>query len=199
MQKSLIAAALVGAATAAGNFNHQITPSSWDAYYKLTFNVDYDAGYTTTYAGTDGTSQTKNYGLEIYSYVDITVKHEFFETYYNQYMFSFIPVEYTPYTQSVSYYRPEAEMGQSVEAYGTSEITLLKFYTTYTENAKTCGASFVDAAMNMDMADLAPVCAYDETKATSYVDTYWAYEPLSSESWYGLAQYWTQNLYSKSA
>ena len=65
--------------------------------------------------------------------------------------------------------------------------------TTVTENVKTCGASFYDAAMEMDAEMLKPECAYDINTETNYEDAYWQYEPLSlmDFDWYGETILWT--------
>lgn len=197
MQKSLIAAAIVGAASASLTQTWNIV--SGNNYFTMFIKGETDAGYTTTYKGSDGTVHSESYGASIYSYANLTVGMEYFNSYKNQYMFSLIPLEVTPYTQTVNWMRPEAKNGQSVNAFGGRTLTLAKFTTTYTENVKTCGASFVDAAVAMDASTLAPTCAYDKNTETNYEDSYWKYEPLASNSWYGDAQFWTKNIFSKSA
>lgn len=202
MQKSLFAAALVGAATAytGTGFEYELNPvtSKW---FSLAITMNADAGYTTGYMGSSASAGSESYGFEVYSYANLMFEMEYFETYKHHYMFTFIPLNIVPYTQTVSWMRPEAKNGQSVDATGSRDITLLKFYTTYTENTKTCGASILDAIMDADMSELKPTCAYDATTETSYVDTYWTYEPLADMalSWYGEADWFTKTLFSKSA
>ena len=200
MKSGLVAATLFAAASATG-YLQTWEPINGNNYFTLGFKVQADAGYTTGYMGKDGNTHTESYGLEIYSYANATVNMEFFNSYKSQYMFSIIPVDIKPYTQSVSAMRMEAKNGQSINTFADREITLLKFTTTVTENVKTCGASFYDAATSSEPVEgLKPVCAYDPTTATNYEDSYWKYEPLaemeSIKEWYGAGAWWTYNLYN---
>ena len=112
---------------------------------------------------------------------------EYFETYKHQYMFSFIPVDIIPYTQSISWERREAKEHSQVDTWGSRQITIAKFVTTYTENVKTCGGSFVDTVTTGNPDNLKPTCAYDPATETNYEDSHWKWEPLADQgySWYG--------------
>ena len=200
MQKSLIAIALIGTASAAG-YVKSWNPLTFAGYFTMTVKAAADAGYTTGYQGKDGSTHSEKYGLEIYSYANLTLGMEFFDSYKHQMMFSVIPLHVVPYSQSVSWMRPEDKNGQSVSFMGDRQIHILKLTTTITENVKTCGASFYDTVQKMDVKTLAPVCAYDSTTETNYEDNYWKYEPLKDLNlgWYGEGNWWNANPYTQAA
>jgi hypothetical protein len=116
MQKSLIAAVLVGAASA--GYSQTWNPVYVSGWFNMFIKADADAGYTTGYMGADGSTHTETYGVEIYSYANLTIGTEYFESYKHQIMFGLIPLDVTPYSQSVSWVRPESGSAQSVNTWG---------------------------------------------------------------------------------
>ena len=119
----------------------------------------------------------------------------------HKFEFTFIPFNIVPYNQDVDWNRPESKQKVVVNGYGSRQVTLLKAYTTITENIKTCGASFVDTVTNANTEYLKPTCAYDPKTITKYDDAYWLYEPLakmdSLKNWYGSAKWWNSNFYTQ--
>ena len=106
MQKSLIAVALIGTASA-GGYVKSWNPVTIAGYFTMTVGAAADAGYSTTYKGADGSTHSESYGLQVYSYANLTLGMEYFDTYQHQMMFSVIPLQIVPYTQSASWIRPE--------------------------------------------------------------------------------------------
>lgn len=197
MLSTALVALLFGAASAfpsVASYKEQYVWSYKDAF-TFTGTYEADAGYRTGYASTSGTSTTSSNNIEIYSYLNFTVKMEYYNTYYHEYTFSFIPFDVYPYQQVTTMTRPESGEASSSSTTGMYSIEALKFETTVRENTKTCGASFVDAAMGT--GSIEPTCAYDANKEVKYVDPYWHWAPLSGESWYGQHAYYTQVFWQK--
>lgn len=105
---------------------------------------------------------------------------EFFHSYMQSYTLNFIPVHYTPYTQTVSYVRPESGNTQSINTKGSHALTVAKLFTVYMENAKTCGGSLARAIGTHNMMELMPQCRYEISNAVVYEDHYWKWEPLAT-------------------
>ena len=80
MQKLLIAVALIGAVSATG-FVQTWNPVTFAGYFTMTVGAAVDAGYSTNYKGSDGSEHTESYGVQVYSYANLTVGMEYFDTY----------------------------------------------------------------------------------------------------------------------
>lgn len=115
MNKAVFLALILGAvackddATRPG-YNWKVSLPDND-YFNFTMRFDTDAGYRSIYTAEDGDQHTETYGLQIYSFANVTFRMEYFKQYYNQYVFSFIPVDIYPYKQHVIYGQPEADSG----------------------------------------------------------------------------------------
>jgi hypothetical protein len=104
MIKATLLAALLGVSAAlpqVTNYMYSNTLLPSNNYFQITYTWAGDAGYKSGYAGANQT--TESYGFELYSYANVTLKFEYFTTYFNQYMFSFVPFDIYPYRQYLDY------------------------------------------------------------------------------------------------
>lgn len=189
----LIALAL-GVASASANYAYSWSPfEEKNQYFDMNVGVLADAYYTTTYKGAD--SHEYN-GVKLDSYIDLSVEFEFFEWYKHTISFDFTPIQFVPYTQVVSYDRPIDGGETHATVYGTHSLTLLALNTKHVEQAKTCGASFVDAVAYGD--SLAPECGYSSEFKSSYWDAQWKYDAgsmLNIGEWYGTDSWYNKQLF----
>lgn len=132
-------------------------------------------------------------------------------------MFSFIPFDITPYTQRITWVRPDRLIAGEpfdIRVSGSREVIFFWFTTTFQEKFKTLEKSFVDYFLDMsnykpypaDIADL----KYDRYYQMDYEDYYFSYKPIEqlldvSQSWlqwYGSHEYygyWFLDKYAQGA
>jgi hypothetical protein len=169
----------------------------------LIYSWDIDVNYQTTWNGgvakgaARGTGSNANFesvGFEINSHANATFVLELFNMYSWSCMLSFIPFDATPYTQTVTWWRPEdyifQMMSSSSYSYtpnwdlrfsGSYDFHALWFQATVTENYKTVSKSFYDWSQSTSY-NLAPQWqgdwAYDPNTVRAYEDTIWQWKPL---------------------
>jgi hypothetical protein len=207
--------ALVGTAAAFGG-----KVASWTETGALDhndyFNFDWkflaEAAYTTTYgAGPSAANhdfQYEEFGVNLFSWVNVTLNVEVWEQWKGSVMFSLIPFDITPYTQRLVWVRPERVFvdGKNFD-FGVGawrDSKLFWFVTTFTEGFKTTQKSFVDYLQNTDSYKPYPEnhsdFKYDDEWYTRiYEDHYFNWKPVDTNlatkdymSWYGKHTYYTQ-------
>lgn len=121
MNKLLLLALIVGAVSA-GASKHTVMgygsggmQQLWDLtnIFKIEYKYDLEWYYQTIYFGgpdanvLPALANKESYGFETGTFVNGTVRFTFFEMYRWQGMVSFVPIDVTPYLQTISWYRPE--------------------------------------------------------------------------------------------
>lgn len=163
-------------------------------YFGFAINFDTDSGYRTLYAAEEKDNlHNEQYSLDIYSFINATVRVEFFKSYYTTYVFSFVPFNVKPYSQEMSAVRPESEEENMGSVFGGYEVTVAKLTTTVYQNSKTCHSSFIDILMGV--TTWAPICDYNTEKEVTYIDDRLSYSPLEGETWANWHQLWHARLW----
>jgi len=162
-----------------------------------------DMGYQTTYYAYEDTTTGRHYesyGVQGYSWLNLTLNVEWFQYYSQQIMLSVVPFTIVPYQQEWYFVRPITKMRFTMGVRAWRKVTLAKVLTTYTENAKSCAWSLLDqmrgaATWTWDSSN----CNYDMTQQVNYEDAYWNYDYLakyySTSNWYGTQYYFDQSFF----
>lgn len=200
MYKTLAAAALVGAASAAQNVFTPMT-FTWAnsdnsmVYYTGTVSMTYDAGYTTLYnQGNMMPDSSETYQLNLFAFANLEYQHEAFQAYTGIYDFKLNLLDITPYGQQVQWTRFDNGQGFTVSGAGFRNIQFGTVQTRVRENAKTCMWSAFSGTM-----PTAPMCSYNQDKWTDYIDPVWGFnlgnylqsQGTDLSSFYGMANYYT--------
>jgi hypothetical protein len=125
-------------------------------------------------------------GVNFYSWVNMTMSMEFFNTYTYTIMFSFIPFDITPYTQMITWMRPEYSImtGKPWDFRVSAwyDMHFLWVVATAQEKFKILIKSFVDAIKNNDAQYTYPYDVnnwmYDSSATHAYEDPIWQFKPL---------------------
>lgn len=198
MNKLLVIAA--GVATVCADYTYTYAPfvdsGMENDYFNFEFDFATDAYYTTTY-GADANSE--DYGFEVNTYMVFSFAFEFFSFYMHVIDVTVTPFKIVPYNQAVTYSRLlDTSETFTADTTGSSEITILDIATSHSENAKVCGASFVNAAMGED-TDLMPECDYSDEFESTYDDDFWSFNTgdylYADQSWEGYYEYFTATLF----
>ena len=163
-------------------------------FFSFGFHFGLDLGYSTDFGGSsDEYYNNQQWGLELYSNLKWGMMTEYFGSYLTKYEYEFIPFQIKPYTQQFDMSRPESGQESNAIAYGSYDITVAKFVTHVTKNAKNCGTSFIDGIQGDKT--WAPSCKYDKDSAVHYVDEHLSFEPLQDQDWYGQTTLWLSKLW----
>ena len=201
MYKTLALTAVAGTVSAGFNnmgapngmtlpiFAFTINDSNGNNMYNAMSSLNVNAGYQTLYNYQNPQqADSESYSFNIFANAILTFQHEAMTSYMGTYDFTMQLLNFTPYTQVVSWSRFDAGNGFSVNGAGMRDLEVGNFFTRVREVAKTCKWSALTNGGNMN-----PVCAYDQDKITDYVDPVWQFNAgamlLNSMSmqtpWYG--------------
>ena len=211
MLKVTLLAALLGLSTAhsVASLNGAGTVISGNMYYSLSYNYLADMGVETTYNAYEDTSvgyKYEGYGVEAYSWINVTITQEFFQFYKQSMMISVIPFRIVPYQQEFFWTRPVSSFKFTIGTRAFRNIMLAQALTTIYINAKTCVQSEVDWMRSGTTSfTYANNCAYDDTQAAMYEDPYWNSTYLLNKanvnfstmwsSWYGKNYDYTKSFF----
>ncbi len=193
--------ALVGCAAAnqVQSYTYSQTVIPVNDWFNFKVAATAEAAYKTSYAGASNAddASSEKYGAHIYSYVKLTATFELFNSYKHILVPKFTLFDIYPMVIDMANERNEASADDSAHSTvsGYSKVTLAKFTVVHIENAKVCERSFVDAIK--EQGSFAPTCDYDSEIAVenTYVDSYWAAEPLKNEDWYGMTEWFSKALF----
>lgn len=137
-----------------------MTPSSMDDYLMIDFEAGFDFGYETTYAagltdssGTDlntGDSTSawryESYGFEVYADFTVDLAFTIFDVYEWAIEIELVILDLTPYTQQISWTRPNDWMNGDFDIRISAwyDVALFALEVTYVEDAKTTEVSLMD-------------------------------------------------------
>ena len=152
-------------------FNVDIKDSNGNVMYNAQSNIVVNAGYQTLYNYMNqNPANSESYSFNIFAGAMLTFQHEAFQSYMGTYDFAFQLLNFTPYTQVISWNRIDNGQSFGVQGAGLRDLQVGNFMTRVRENAKTCKWSVLTNG-----GDMSPVCAYDGDKVTDYIDPVWKY------------------------
>eukprot|EP00347_Sterkiella_histriomuscorum_P012819 403367108 len=223
MNKSLILALFLGLAASSkitgwtgpsdaadgGRYNIINSPD-W-----LTFSLFYevDIGYQTHYTGHAPDQlatgiQGESYGINAYSYLLLQTETTSFKNHAMETQKMYIePIMVAPYTQTIYWTRPEAQIGNHFFLAGTREVRIGNYATFVEENVKIGKQSLYQVIANQDSPLLEESEIYYELDSQNkFMDPYQSgnlidqissdtFTNLQSKSWYGLQDYYNMQLY----
>jgi hypothetical protein len=225
MQKILLLAVIVAVATARTSVFSMTTNAGGafsninliDKVFAIDWKYDIDVAYQNTWIGGPAPPQNgalnaiqKGFGINFNSHVNATVKFHFLDLMFCQVMFSFVPIDITPYSQVIIMNRPEDYIlsGKPLEftLQGTYDVHGLIFMTTITENFRLLEKSFYDFFIDMSNYKLYPTAiqdmVYDLTYEKNWEDPIWRFDPVPKYvqpntdimKWWGPHQYWSYSI-----
>ncbi len=173
---------LAGCATSMANNNGVLTSLVDNDYFTMDYMYYYDAYWGTSYeAGPNEENDHFSYesmGVEFSSFVNFTVQMTVLDQYELNYMVSFIPIQGSPLTATVTWYRPEVaivRMDWDFNLAASYEFDWFRFVLTTEEGFKTFEASFVEAIENDEYDTLYPTSQddFDYAGTYGYEDSIW--------------------------
>ncbi|CDW77682.1 UNKNOWN [Stylonychia lemnae] len=211
MNKALVLSLFLG--LSAANFNQGWFYPNSDGSYESILNEDFaglayklqaDAGYGTIYYtvnSPDGKSKKEAYGLKLYSIAIAHAKVHLANFWHQEWAFDFIPAYFEPYTQGISWVRPESGDKFHVSVKGEKTLRLLEFITIQKENMETFETSIVDYIEDdsNNYSIYPKQLVEDEDYVEEQQDAYWFYNLAlklklgdfltnANKPWYGWKQ-----------
>ncbi|CDW80232.1 UNKNOWN [Stylonychia lemnae] len=190
MTKALILALFLGLSSAAydqgwfyPNKDASFDNIFYNNYAGLAYKLQADVGYGTHYATSQpGSQKVETYGLHAYAFGQVHTMWHIANVYHSTFQFTFMPLYFEPYTQSIKWERPE-KSGNDFHFYvkGEKFIRPLQFVTYVYENMETFERSVVDYVEDeSDTYSLFPKeIVYDKDYEIKQEDPYWKYDLAS--------------------
>ena len=161
MQKLLLIGALLGFSCAFNvmSYNAANTYATSDGYWSFSYGYDMDWSYNTLYvAGPDPLDENRHregFGFRTESHMNCSIDLLLGDYYIFHLQLSFIPWDFKPYQQDISYIRPEAILMDNsnypdfdIRVSGKYNFHGIWLVTTLVQEMKTIQKSFVDFMMD---------------------------------------------------